>query len=124
MWIHFCVSLQGNHFQSTVIFSPDHEGVYIFPHVAFTASSSKVMSWLMSLLSEQLLSKTLLVGSPQSRRDEIFFQILFICNWQQMLIVVLHFNSNLVVIGKSSLNHTKAEVSMEITFQTCGFVLF
>ena len=27
-------------------------------------------------------------------------------------------------VRKSSLNHTKAEVSMEITFQTCGFVLF
>ena len=27
-------------------------------------------------------------------------------------------------VKKSSLNHTKAEVSMEITFQTCGFVLF
>ena len=26
-------------------------------------------------------------------------------------------------VRKSSLNHTKAEVSMEITFQTCGFVL-
>ena len=27
-------------------------------------------------------------------------------------------------VKKSSLYHTKAEVSMEITFQTCGFVLF
>ena len=27
-------------------------------------------------------------------------------------------------VRKSSLDHTKAEVSMEITFQTCGFVLF
>ena len=27
-------------------------------------------------------------------------------------------------VRKSSLEHTKAEVSMEITFQTCGFVLF
>ena len=27
-------------------------------------------------------------------------------------------------VRKSSLNHTKAEVSMQITFQTCGFVLF
>ena len=27
-------------------------------------------------------------------------------------------------VRKSSWNHTKAEVSMEITFQTCGFVLF
>ena len=27
-------------------------------------------------------------------------------------------------VRKSSLNHTTAEVSMEITFQTCGFVLF
>ena len=26
-------------------------------------------------------------------------------------------------VRKSSLDHTKAEVSMEITFQTCGFVL-
>ena len=26
-------------------------------------------------------------------------------------------------VKKSSLDHTKAEVSMEITFQTCGFVL-
>ena len=27
-------------------------------------------------------------------------------------------------VRKSSWNYTKAEVSMEITFQTCGFVLF
>ena len=27
-------------------------------------------------------------------------------------------------VRKFSLDHTKAEVSMEITFQTCGFVLF
>ena len=45
----------------------------------------------------------------------IFFRWLK-CSWNW-------YNYLSFFVRKSSLSHTKAEVSMEITFQTCGFVL-
>ena len=80
MCIHFFDFWQGNHFQSTVKITP-HGEVYTFPHGSLMVLSSCVMSWLISLLSEQPFLFSSLIGVPQSRRDKrytILVQVFFV----------------------------------------------